>query len=40
MTRNLPKEGFVDRLQNFGFPPPCYPSYGVADSYPGRTVSC
>ena len=25
----FPKESFVDRLQSLGFPPPCYPSYGV-----------
>lgn len=29
----------VDRLQNFGFPPPCYPSYGASDSYSGGTDS-
>jgi hypothetical protein len=40
MTHTLPMGGFVDRLQDFGFPPPCYPSYGVADSFPGRTDSC
>ena len=39
MTRNLPKGDLVDRLQKFGFPPPCYPSYGAPDSYPGGTVS-
>ena len=27
MTRVFPKETLVDRLQDFGFPPPCYPSY-------------
>ena len=39
MTRNLPKGDLVDRLQKFGFSPPCYPSYGAPDSYPGGTVS-
>jgi hypothetical protein len=28
-TCNHPKDGFVDRLQNLGLPPPCYPSYGA-----------
>ena len=27
VTRRLPKEDVVDRLQSFGFPPPCYPNY-------------
>jgi hypothetical protein len=40
MTRAFPKEMPVDRLQSLGFPPPCYPSYGASDSYPGRTNSC
>ena len=35
-----PQGDSVDRLQDVGFPPPCYPSYGAADSYPGRSVSC
>ena len=38
MTRNLPKGDLVDRLQKFGFPPPCYPSYGAPDSCPGGIV--
>ena len=29
VTRNLPTGGFVDRLQDLGLPPPCYPSYGA-----------
>jgi hypothetical protein len=29
VTRDLPKGDLVDRLQNFGFPPPCYPNYGT-----------
>jgi hypothetical protein len=29
MTRAFPKEMPVDRLQGLGFPPPCYPSYGL-----------
>jgi len=29
MTRNHPLGGFVDRLQSLGFPPPCYPNYGL-----------
>lgn len=40
VTRHLPKEGAVDRLQSLGLPPPCDPSYGAPDCYPGRTVSC
>jgi hypothetical protein len=40
MTRAFSKEMPVDRLQSLGFPPPCYPSYGASDSYPGRTDSC
>src|SRR5262245_52880585 len=27
------KDGFVDRLQRFGFSPPCYPSYKASDYY-------
>jgi len=38
VTRCHPSDDFVDRLQSFGFPPPCYPSYGASGSYPGRTV--
>ena len=33
----LPKGEVVDRLQDFGLPPPCYPSYEASDSYPGRS---
>jgi hypothetical protein len=40
VTRDLPKGDFVDRLQDFGFPPPCYPNYGAPDYCPGRAVSC
>ena len=40
VTRDLPKGDLVDRLQSLGFPPPCYPSYGAPDFYPGRFVSC
>ena len=29
VTRSHPFDGFVNRLQDFGFPPPCYPSYRV-----------
>jgi hypothetical protein len=29
VTRDHPFDGFVDRLQSLGFPPPCYPSYGA-----------
>ena len=29
VTRRLPTGDVVDRLQSFGFPPPCYPNYGV-----------
>ena len=29
VTRDHPFDGFVGRLQRFGFPPPCYPSYGA-----------
>jgi len=31
MTRNHPEGGFVDRLQEFSFLPPCYPSYEASD---------
>ena len=40
VTRDLPKGDFVDRLQDFGFPPPCYPNYGAPDCCPGRFTSC
>ena len=40
VTRCHPSDDIVDRLQNFGFPPPCYPSYGAPGFYPGRSVSC
>ena len=40
VTRRLPTGDVVDRLQSFGFPPPCYPNYGASDSCPGRTFSC
>ena len=33
-------QDLVDRFQNFGFPPPCYPNYGAPDSCPGRLTSC
>jgi hypothetical protein len=36
VTRSLPKGDLVDRLQDFGFPPPCYPNYGAPDYCPGR----
>ena len=29
VTRRLPSGDVVDRLQSLGFPPPCYPNYGV-----------
>ena len=29
VTRRLPMGDVVDRLQSLGFPPPCYPNYGV-----------
>jgi hypothetical protein len=37
---DLSKRDLVDRLQDFGFPPPCYPNYGAPDFCPGRSVSC
>lgn len=37
---HFPKESLVDRLQDIGYPQPCYPSYGASDSFPGRSVSC
>ena len=40
VTRGLPKGDPVDRLQDFGFPPPCYPNYRAPDFCPGRLVSC
>ncbi len=40
VTRNLPKGDLVDGLQSFGFPPPCHPSYGAPDCYPGRFDPC
>ena len=39
LTRSHPCDGLVDRLQSLGFPPPCYPSYGAPDCYPGGTDS-
>jgi hypothetical protein len=32
-------DGFVNKLQKFSFLPPCYPSYGAPDFYPGGIVS-
>jgi hypothetical protein len=29
VTRDLPEGDLVDRLQDLGFPPPCYPNYGA-----------
>src|SRR6476620_2099387 len=40
MTRDLPEGDLVDRLQDLGFPPPCYPNYGAPDCCPGRSTSC
>ena len=40
VTRDLPKGDLVDRLQDLGFPSPCYPSYGAPDCCPGRSTSC
>ena len=40
MTRYHPRDGFVDRLQEFGLPPPCYPSYEASDSYLGGSSYC
>src|SRR5262245_5147594 len=40
VTRSLPKGDLVDRLPDFGFPPPDYPNYGASDSCPGRSVFC
>ena len=40
VTRDLPKGDLVDRLQDLGFPPPCYPNYGAPDFCPGRSTSC
>jgi hypothetical protein len=40
MTRSHPRDGFVDRLQEFGLPPPCYPSYEASDSYLGGSSYC
>ena len=34
VTRRLPTGDVVDRLQSFGFPPPCYPNYGASDFSP------
>src|ERR1700749_1268229 len=38
VTRNLPEGDLVDRLQDLGFPPPCYPNYGAPDCCPGRSL--
>ena len=35
-----PEGDLVDRLQDLGFPPPCYPNYGAPDCCPGRSTSC
>ncbi len=40
VARDLPRGDLVDRLQDLGFPPPCYPNYGAPDYCPGRSVSC
>ena len=40
VTRDLPEGDLVDRLQDLGFPPPCYPNYGAPDCCPGRSTSC
>src|SRR6516162_3548922 len=40
VTRDPPVGDRVDRFQDFGFPPPCYPNYGAPDSCPGRSTSC
>jgi hypothetical protein len=40
MPRDLPKGDLVDRLQDLGFPPPCYPNYGAPGSCPDRFTSC
>jgi hypothetical protein len=37
MACHHPKGDVVDRFQKFGFPPPCYPSYGASDFCPGGT---
>ena len=34
------KGEIVYRLQDFGLPPPCYPSYEASDFNPGRSISC
>ena len=39
VTRDLPKGDLVDRLQDLGFPPPCYPNYGAPDCCPGGFIS-
>src|SRR5258705_6071775 len=38
VTRDLPEGDLVDRLQDLGSPPPCYPNYGASDCYPGRST--
>src|ERR1700752_1374793 len=38
VTRDLPEGDLVDRLQDLGFPPPCYPNYGAPDCCPGRSL--
>src|ERR1022692_1019317 len=40
VTSDLPEGDLVDRLQDLGFPPPCYPNYGAPDCCPGRSTSC
>jgi len=37
MAHCHPKDDLVDRLQRFGFLPPCYPSYEASDFCPGGT---
>ena len=39
MTRNHPLDDLVDRLQDLGFPPPCYPSYEASGFYPGESTA-
>ena len=38
MTRTSPKEMLVDRLQRFGFPPPCYLATGLLTLAPVRLI--
>ena len=38
-SRTILLDGFVNRLEDFQFPPSCYSSYGALNFYPGGTFT-